>query len=85
VFPSKTFITDCSNIIDICKFGVINMARRKQKTEPKEVTEDENVVDTYNALDMIETVSETVPEPTVVNNYDVMLPRSVSRYVKPLR
>jgi len=82
---SKTFITDCSNIIDICKFEVINMARRKTKNEPKESTEDENVVDTCNDIAEIETVSDTVPEPIEVNNYDVMLPRSVSRYVKPLR
>jgi len=61
------------------------MARRKQKAVPEDVTEDENMIDTCNDIAVIETVSETVPEPTVLNNYDVMLPRSVSRYVKPLR
>lgn len=61
------------------------MARRKQKTKTEEATEDDNVVETCNDIDEIETVSENVPEPTEVNNYDVMLPRSASRYVKPLR
>jgi len=61
------------------------MARRKQKKDIEEVPEDEVVADTYNDLDEIETVSGTVPEPAEVNNNDTMLPRSVSRYVKPLR
>ena len=55
------------------------MARRKKKPE------DENGADTSNDIDEIETVPRTVVEPTVVNNNDVMLPRSESRYVKPLR
>jgi hypothetical protein len=66
------------------------MARRKQKIEPEEV---EELIETCNDIDEIETVSETVTEPTeVVNNdvdtpknNDVMLPRSASRYVPPLR
>ena len=70
------------------------MTRRKTtKTEPKEAAEDDNVVETCNDIDVIETVSETVPEPTEVVNNDVdipknngvMLPRSASRYVPPLR
>lgn len=69
------------------------MARRKQKIEPEEVVEEDNNVETSDAIDEIETVSETVPEPTEVNsgdgdvpnNNDAMLPRSASRYVKPLR
>jgi hypothetical protein len=62
------------------------MTRRKTtKTEPKEVVEDDGVIETYNDIDVIKTVSVTVPEPTEVNNYDVMLPRSASLYTKPLR
>jgi hypothetical protein len=62
------------------------MTRRKTtKTEPKESAEDENMVETCNDIDEIETVSETVTKPTEVNNCDVMLPRSASLYVKPLR
>lgn len=70
------------------------MTRRKTtKTEPIESTEDENMVETCNDIDEIETVSETVAEPTEVVNNDVdtpknndaMLPRSASRYVPPLR
>jgi hypothetical protein len=61
------------------------MKRQKQKTEPEEVGKLEDVVDMCNDLDVIETMSETVPEPTEVNNYDAMLPRNASRYVMPLR
>lgn len=62
------------------------MTRRKTtKTEPKESAEDENMVETCNDIDEIETVSETVTEPTEVVNNDVMLPRNQSRYVPPLR
>lgn len=69
----------------ILSYEVTIMARRKQKTEPKEVAEDDNVVDTSNDLDVIEEVPETAPEPVEVNNNDVMLPRNLSRYVPPLR
>lgn len=57
------------------------MARRK--TKPK--TEDENGADTSNDIDEIEAVSKTVVEPTEVVNNDVLLSRSESRYVPPLR
>ena len=61
------------------------MARRKQKTEPKEVVEEGDVIETYNDIDEIETVSETVVKPAEVNSNDVMLPRSSSLYTKHLR
>lgn len=61
------------------------MTRRKQKTEPKEVAEDEDAVDMTNDLDTIIEVPETVPEPVEMNDNDVLLPRSASRYVPPLR
>lgn len=61
------------------------MVRRKQKIEPEEVGKLEEVMEMSNHIDEIETGSETVPEPTEVTNNDVMLPRSASRYTKPLR
>ena len=61
------------------------MARKKQKIEPEEVGKLEEVIEMCNDIDEIETVSETVPEPTEVNSNDVMLPRSSSLYTKPLR
>lgn len=69
------------------------MTKRTKKTILEEVVEEDNNVETYNDIDEIKTVLKTVPEPTEVNsdcgdtpnNNDVMLPRSASRYVPPLR
>jgi hypothetical protein len=49
------------------------MARRKQKIEPEEV---EELIETCNDIDEIETVSETVTEPTEVVNNDVDTPKN---------
>ena len=49
------------------------------------MTYDEEEDNLYNDLGVIEEVPETVPEPAEVVMSDVMLPRNVSRYVKPLR
>lgn len=61
------------------------MTRIKSKTVTEEVDKGDDMTETYNDLDEIETMSETVPEPIEVNNYDAMLPRNASRYVMPLR
>ena len=61
------------------------MARRKQKIEPEEVGALEEVMDMSNDIDEIEAVPKTVVDPTEVVNNDVMLPRSASRYIPPLR
>ena len=68
----------------MCEYKLYIMTRRKPKLVTLE-EEVETVEEMPNDLNTITKVPETVPEPTEVKNNDVLLPRSASRYVPPLR